>query len=58
MKTCEFHPDGGVYKACGEPAGRIVILPHADDVRTMYICDSCLPLAISWWERQGIKFEL
>lgn len=58
MKTCEFHPDGGIYKACGEPATRTVLIPHVDDTRTMYVCNDCLNLAIVWWEKSGIKFEL
>jgi hypothetical protein len=58
MKTCEFHPDGTIYKACGEPATRVAMLPHADDMRMMNICNNCLSLAVVWWEKQGIKFEL
>src|SRR5271157_3767838 len=58
MKTCEFHPDGRIYKACGEPATRIVLLPHVDDCRTMHVCDSCFLLGIAWWDKCGIKFEL
>src|SRR5271154_2919810 len=58
MKTCEFHPDGTVYKVCGEPATRIVLIPHADDCRTMHVCDSCFLLGIAWWEKCGIEFEL